>query len=147
MKNAVTGGAAKVYLECEELSLTEPFKVTIKAQTDDAPVKISRVCLRIVGCEEVQVPDVDVIYDEEGNGQRRTETVRASHETVDFEITVAHQQELEANQFYEWETEVELPEDALAIYKGRFCQHTYRAFAGLDCFGNDPDTGWVELRD
>lgn len=147
MKNAVTGGAAKVYLDCEALSFTEPFKVTVRAQTDDAPVKIDRVYLYIKGYEEVEIPDVDVIYEEDGEANRRVEIVRASNQTIDLDITVADGQELDANESYEWEVEVELPEDAQPVYRGRYCQHTYRAFAGLDCFGNDPDSGWIDLHE
>lgn len=147
MKNAVTGGAAKVYLDCDKISYDEPFKLVVRAQTADASVKVSRVYLKLEGKEEVSVPDVDVIYDDDGGSQRRTETVYASHRTVELELTVAEGQDLEANESYEWEIEVELPTHAPAIYEGRFCQHSYRAFAALDCFGNDPDSGWVELHD
>ncbi len=147
MKNVVTGGAAKVYLDSETISYSEPFKVTIRAETGDSPVKISRVYLYVKAREQVSVPDVDVMYDDNGNESRRMETVRASHETVNLDITVASGLELEANQTFEWEVEVELPSDAPTIYNGRFCEHTYRAFAGLDCFGNDPDSGWVDLHD
>jgi hypothetical protein len=87
------------------------------------------------------------MYDEDNNAHRRVETVRASYQTVNFEITIANAQELEANQSYEWEAEIELPSNAPAVYKGRYCLHTYRAFAGLDCFGNDPDSGWIDLHD
>jgi hypothetical protein len=145
MKNAVTGGAAKVYLDVEELSVDSPFKVSVRAQTGDAPVKISRVYVKILGYEEVNVPDVDVIYDEDGDERRRVENVRAECTTVDLEITIADAQELAANESFEWEVEVELPRHAQAIYRGEYCQHIYKAFAGLDCFGNDPDSGWIEL--
>ncbi|MEI8631791.1 hypothetical protein P4S72_06145 [Vibrio sp. PP-XX7] len=148
MKNAVTGGAAKVSFDCDTLSYTEPFKATVRAQIGDANVNASRVYILIEGYEKVQVPDVDVVYDvEDGTTERRVETVYASHKTVDLEVTIADAQELEANQSYEWEVELELPSDAPSIYEGRFCQHTYKAFAGLDCFGNDPDSGWIELHD
>jgi len=87
-----------------------------------------------------------VEYDEDDDTvSRRVETVRASHETLDIEIRVAGRQELEPNQSYEWEVEVELPENAQPIFYGNYCTHTYMAFAGLDCFGNDPDSGWLEL--
>jgi len=147
MKNAVTGGAAKVYLDCDRLSFTEPFTLTIRAQTGDASVNVSRVYVKVMGKERVSVPDIDVIYDDDGVGQRRSETVRASHRTVQLEVTVADGQTLEPNESYEWEVAVELPSHAPSIYKGRYCQHSYRAMAALDCFGNDPDSGWIELHE
>ncbi|VVS94033.1 hypothetical protein [Desulfoluna spongiiphila] len=145
VKNAVTGGAAKVHVECEGFSFTKPFTVTVVAQTMDAPVKISRTYLKVQGQEEVEVSDVDVVYDSDGDSRCRSETVRASHVTVDQEYTVVDAQELEANTTYRWEVEVELPEDAPLIYIGCHCKHTYCAYAGLDCRGNDPDSGWVDL--
>lgn len=145
VKNAITGGAAKVYVDCDNFSFDEPFTVTIRVQTDDAPVKMDRAYLYVRGEEQVEVPDTDVIFDEEGGSQRRVETVYASHETVKLDITAAEGQELEANQSYQWEVEVELPSNAPLIYRGRYCQHLYSIYAGLDCFGNDPDSGWIEL--
>lgn len=146
IKNAVTGGSAKVFLSSEYLTIGEPFEVTVRAEVADAPLKIDRVYLKIVGSEEIEVPDVDVIYDEEGDVEgRRVETVRAEVETVSLEIHVADGEELEANGSYEWKVEVQLPPNAQPIFRGKYCQHTYAAFAGLDAFGNDPDSGWVEL--
>ena len=58
MKNAITGGAAKVYLDAEPISFEEPFKVTIRAQTEDQEVKVDRVYLQIRGVERVEVEDV-----------------------------------------------------------------------------------------
>ena len=145
MKNTLTGGAAKVYIECDEISFTEPFKVTVRADIDSSNLIVDRIYLKIEGNEEIEVPDVDVAYDSNGEEHRRLEIVTSANTTVSFDITVAYKQELEANQSYEWEVEVELPEDAPRVYHGHFCQHTYSAFAGLECFGNDPDSGWLEL--
>ena len=145
VKNVITGGAAKVYVDCDNFSLNEPFRVTVRALIDDAPVKMSRAYLYIKGEEQIEVPDTDVVFDEEGGPQRRTETVYASHETLRLDITVADGEELQPHQAYKWEVEVELPSSAPQIYRGCYCQHVYSMYAGLDCFGNDPDSGWVEL--
>ena len=147
MKNVVTGGAAKVYIDSDPIQYDQPFNVTVRAETGDATVDVSRVYLKIQGEEEVEVPDVDVIYDSEGDADRRVENVGARHKTVQLELTVACGQELAANQSYEWQIQVELPSNAPNIYRGRYCQHIYSAYAGLGCFGNDPDSGWVELYD
>ncbi|WP_087026196.1 hypothetical protein [Thaumasiovibrio subtropicus] len=147
LTNAITGGAATVTLQCDRISFNEPFKVVVTAVTESTSVKLDRVYLYLQGYEEVEVPDVDIEYEDDGDVRRRTETVRASNETVDLDITVAEAQELEPHQTYEWEVEIELPSDAPKIYRGHYCQHTYRVLAGLDCFGNDPDSGWVELYD
>jgi len=147
MKNAVTGGAAKVYIESEDISYTDSFKITVQAKIGDANIKANSVYVTIQGNEEVEVPDVDVIYDDEGDRHRKREIVYASHRTLNLKFEIAEEQELEANQTYRWEVDIELPEDAPSIFKGRFSEHTYKAIAGIDCFGNDPDSGWIELED
>ncbi|AWB66655.1 hypothetical protein C2869_09515 [Saccharobesus litoralis] len=147
VKNVMTGGAAKVYFDSEPLRYNEPFTITVRAEIDDADIDCDRVYLKIKGAEEIEVQDVDVIYDRDGDVDRRVETIHAQHKTVEMELTVASGQKLEANQSYEWQIQVELPSNAPNIYRGRHCQHTYYAFAGLDCFGNDPDSGWLELYD
>jgi len=147
MKNAVTGGAAKVYIESEEVSYTDSFKITVQAKIGDTNIKASNVYVTIEGNEEIEVPDVDVIYDDEGDSYRKREIVYASHRTLDLKFEIAEEQVLEANQTYQWEVDIELPENAPSIFKGRYAEHTYRAMAGIDCFGNDPDSGWIELED
>jgi hypothetical protein len=145
LKNVITGGAAKVYLDCPHVSFEAPFLVHIRVQTLDSPVTVNRVYLYVQGIEKIEVPDEDISYDSDGRLDRKRETVRASHVTVNLDITVAPGQELAPNQSYEWTTTVTLPQQAPPIYHGRFCQHRYQAFAGLDCFGNDPDSGWLVL--
>lgn len=145
MKNSITGGAAKVYLDVAPAALGEPVEFMVRAEVQDADLKISRVYLEIEGREEVEVPDTDVVYEIDGVADRRTEIVRANYVTAQLEVTVSEGQELEANSSHEWTVSVELPVDALPSYRGHYCSHGYIARASLDCFGNDPDSGWVEV--
>ena len=145
IKNVLMGRAAKVYLDTPIVTFGEPFNVTIRAQVQDADIQVNRVYFEIQGREEVEVPDTDVVYEVDGDHQRRTELVRACCSTIEIEIAVAETQELEANQEYEWTATVELPRNAMPTFIGRFCRHYYVARASLDCFGNDPDSGWQDL--
>ena len=43
LKNAVTGGAAKVYVDVGVITRGEPFQLTVRAQAEDADVKYDRV--------------------------------------------------------------------------------------------------------
>ena len=86
----------------------------ILAQTEDQEVKVDRVYLQIRGVERVEVEDYD--YDD---GERSRETVRKSETTIEVEHTVSGPQELQPNQSYEWEIDVQLPSHALGIYKGK----------------------------
>lgn len=146
-KNALTGGAAKVEMTCEVFSLHEPFTISIQVTTGDAPVKINNVYLNVSGKEEILISDYDVEYDRDGEKHTTRETIHRSAETVSMKIKVDQEQELEANETYNWEVEVTLPEHALPVYYGEHCRHTYSAQAGLDCFGNDPDSGWLTLHE
>lgn len=145
IKNAITGGAAKVYLDAPEIDFGAPFELVVRVEVDDADVKVDRVYLELEGIEEVEIPDTDVIYDRDGVEERRREIVRASTTTTRLNLTLDEAQVLVANEKYDWTCTIELPESALAPYFGKHCQHFYRARASLDCFGNDPDSGWVAL--
>jgi hypothetical protein len=145
MKNALTGGAAKVYVDTETPVMGQPFKVTVRAQSQGAEVKFDRVYLNVRGQEEVSVPDVDVVYDEDGDANRKTETVHASCTTFEQEMTVTSGGSIDANGSEEWTIEVTIPENAQPQYQGRYTRHYYEVYAGLDCFGNDPDSGWVQI--
>lgn len=146
LKNTVTGGAAKVYLESEAVTFEEPFELKVTAQIDDADLKINRVYVEIQGIEEVEVPDTDVVYEyDDDDYEVRREIVYAQAETLTLELTLEHAQELKANELYEWTTNVELPNDAQGFYEGHYSRHYYIARASLDCFGNDPDSDWQPL--
>lgn len=143
--NAVTGGGVRVYVECDPLAIGRPMQVKIKVQTKDSSVDVSRVYLKIKGEEQVEVQDSDFYRIQNSGHVNYTETVRASYITIENDLTVADAQVLEPNSPYEWSCKIELPSDAPPVYRGRLCRHTYKIQAGLDCFGNDPDSGWIEL--
>ena len=145
MKNAITGGAAKVFVDADSPKIGEPFTVTVRAQSQGATVKYDKVYLYVRGYEEVEVPDTDVVYDSDGDSHRRTETVRATCVTFEHEMTVAPAGEIGADDTAEWTVEVNIPTSAPPPYRGRYTSHFYQVYAGLDCFGNDPDSGWIKL--
>jgi len=132
-------------VECDPLVFATPMSVKIKVQTKDSAVKIDRVYLKIKGEEKVEVQNTDLYRNQNSKHINYTETVRASYITVERDLTVADAQELEANSPYEWTCKIELPADAPPVYRGVICKHTYYLQAGLDCFGNDPDSGWIEF--
>ena len=145
MKNAITGGAAKVFVDAQSPKLGEPFMVTVRAQSQGASVKYDRVYLYVRGYEEVNVPDVDVVYDKDGDSHRRTENVSASCVTFEHDMTVAPGGTIEPDGSEEWTIEVNIPSSAPPPYQGKYTRHFYQVYAGLDCFGNDPDSGWIKL--
>ena len=144
-KNAITGGGADVSLEAQPARPGEAFEVVIRAQVGEDDIDIDRVYLRIRGTEVIEIPEAEVVYETGDDEERRTETVTAESHTLSHDVVVAGKQTLAANEEYEWKVEAELPADALPAYRGKHCTHGYEAIASLDCFGNDPDSGWIRL--
>ena len=145
-KNVITGGSAEVSIDVNEVSLGEPVKVTVRAKVGDLPIDIDQVYVLIRGVEEVTVPNMNEEF-EGGCDEvlKKYDDVSAAHQTFEIKTIVANAQKLAANQSYEWQAETMLPDDAQPSPPDQYRKHTYQAFAGLDCFGNDPDSGWVEL--
>jgi len=143
--NVVTGGSADVSIEFKEVSFGEAIILTVHA-TAKSDLKIDKVYLNIRGLEEVNVDDVDYV-DHDGDGDREhcRENVRKHHRTCEIEQVVCGAEQLEAGQSYQWDVEIQLPPHAQAPYHGHYCTHSYEVFAGLDAFGNDPDSGWVTI--
>ena len=146
VKNYVTGGAAKVTVEAVEPALGGPFRVKIHAAVEETEIPIKEVYLKIVSMETVVIKDVEIAQQVED----KMETVRQDIENTttahDQKIEVAGEQVLQANQEYDWETTVTLPENALPSFYGITAQHEWKILAGLSTSGNDPDSGWVEIK-
>ncbi|MBF0620476.1 MAG: hypothetical protein HQL54_00975 [Magnetococcales bacterium] len=142
VSNLVTGGGAKVTLEVIAPSVREPIQVTIRAEVGDSDLNVRRVYLMVRAEEDVEIPDVPMA-DEDGTIirqelERETETCRLSFD-------IAGEIELPAGSSHEWQAQIELPVNAQPTYKGRYAEHEWKFFAGLDTFGNDPDSGWMEI--
>lgn len=146
-KNYLTGGGAKVYVEVTDPSFEEPFNVHIRAVISDSDLKINRVYLKVRAVEDVTIPNVEVteieVDDQEVNSERRD--ISRSTETFQREFNVSGSETLSAGQEYEWDTEVELPDNASGSYYGYNAKHRWLFQAGLDAAGNDPDSGWIEV--
>jgi hypothetical protein len=142
MANAVTGGAAKVSVEVMDARLSAPFDVVVRAQSQGSDVKYDRVYVKVESIEKVEVPDTDVVYEEDGSSQRKREIVRASDTIFAQEFVASGSGVVKANETQEWKLQVTLPSNAMPGYKGKYAEHYYRILVGLDCTGNDPDSGW-----
>ncbi|MCX4025831.1 hypothetical protein H0A36_21760 [Endozoicomonas sp. SM1973] len=143
--NMVTGGAAEVSAEYEEPKISEPFNVIIRATTKSEQVKIDKVYLKIRGIEEVEVNVTYTETDHIGETRSVTDCEHRSHITYEDEYIVSEKQILAADTEHEWVQAVSFPEGCRPCYCGHNAIHRYEIFAGLDCFGNDPDSGWIQL--
>ena len=143
--NVVTGGSADVTMEFVEANFGENLvvKVTAIAKAD---CKLDKVYVKVRGIEELEVRDEDYVdVDDDGYRERITEFINRSTTTFEGEHTISGPQELEEGNTYEWEAEIPMPEGLQPEYHGHNCHHSYIAFAGLDMFGNDPDSGWLSI--
>ncbi|MFB9900958.1 hypothetical protein ACFFOV_11100 [Cerasicoccus arenae] len=144
MKDAVTGGAAKVYVQADAPSLSQPFTVTIRASSTGGDVKFSRVYLEVKGVELIDLRDSVSFHH---NGERHNESVHIKKSSTTFsqEYNVAPEGVISGGESEGWTFDVTLPAGAMPTFRGKFSRHYYSVRAGLDCFGNDPDSGWIEL--
>lgn len=145
-KNVLTGGGAEVSLQADLSEAGNGYAFEVSVTVGDADLKADQVYIIVKGEEDIEVPEADMVYTYDGDVEFHPDLVRAHHTTfenrVEFEL---EEGKLEANQTYNWTFEVALDEQTPAPYYGRFCQHTHSAMAGVSCFGNDPDSGWVQL--
>jgi hypothetical protein len=135
-KNAVTGGAANVTLEIGQAARGEVATMKITA-TAKANLNAKKVYIIVRAVEEAVVEDYDT-----GRGR---ETVRGEHVSHEMTVDVAGQTEMTEGQTQSWDAQVQLPAGAGSSYHGRIIRHVWKAQAGLDTVGNDPDSGWIEF--
>lgn len=137
---AITGSAASVSLSPDPLVRGAPMSIGVTAVIGGADVMSSGVYLKVEGLEEVNIPSSAVRTDGDAGGP-----VSAKANTFEMTRPVAEAQVLQAGQSYEWEIQIELPLEVPPLYVGPMARHRIRAKAGIDCRGNDPDSGWIDL--
>ena len=148
LKNLVTGGSAEVVLDVEPLMQGVPFNITVQVRVAAELLKIRGAYLKIQGVEDIEVPINTQEVKETG---KRTavgaikKTVKCHTVTSEQKIQIAKVMELEANEDYKWDAIAKLAPDNGPVYRGIHCNHHYRIKAYLDCYGNDPDSGWIDL--
>lgn len=142
----ITGGGAQVNLSVGDPGLDRPFPVTVHVTVGDAECRIKRVYINIIGEEIVRVHNVDVAR------RGANDTVEVFRETVtgtttgtDMNYDIAPAQTLAANSTHEFTAQLMLPNNALPTYHGLNAEYRWRALAGLEVSGNDPDSGWQDL--
>jgi len=146
LKNYVTGGGAKVTVEAVEPSRGGPFQVKIHAAVGETEVPIQEVYLKVVSLETVVIKDVEIARQVEDKMETVRQDIEKTTTAHDQKIEVEGPQVLQANQEYDWETTVTLPENALPSFYGITAKHEWKILAGLSTSGNDPDSGWVVIK-
>ena len=142
LKNAISGGGATVTVEIGNAAVGTEFPVTVRAQVGGSDIQISRVYVQLVGHEEVRL-----------RGVKRTERrgaelvdvdsdLERAETTFEANVTLSGAQTLAANSSHEWTGKLAIPAGLPPTFQGRNARHAWKVLAGLDCWGNDPDSGW-----
>ena len=139
--SAVTGGAAKVYIEVGQAQrgFSAPVKVRAVAEGD---LKVDSVYVLVRAMEHAEVMDTDM----KATGGIKRERVRGKHTSYEHRAQLAGATTLEAGREYTWEGQIEIPGHVAPSFKGSIIRHVWEVQAGLDAFGNDPDSGWQEVQ-
>ena len=140
LKNAVTGGGATIEVEISEVVVGEPFEVKVAVHAETA-LKFKRAYLYLQAFETAVVHKIPVA---DSNGVV-VRTVEGEFQTVNMDIDIAEGGELSAGDDVEWAVEVHLPEGSMPSFQGETVGNHWRLMAGLDAFGNDPDSGWLDV--
>lgn len=138
--NSVTGGGATVTVEIGTAVRGQPVPFRVRA-TAKADLKITSVYLLVRATEHATVRDTDA----RAGGGTKSELVRGREESYSSRVDVTGQTTLASGAEGAWEGTLTLPVSAQPTFRGRMIQHTWEVQAGLDTFGNDPDSGWVQI--
>ena len=135
----VTGGGATVELAVGEATIGQGCSVRIEA-TVTRDIEVSEVYVQIRAVEHAEVRDVD--YDH-GQGYQRIEYIQATHQTFQQRFKISGPGTLTEGESYIWEGEFVIPDSVNPTFAGHMISHDWQIMAGLDAYGNDPDSGWL----
>lgn len=138
--SALTGGGADVFVDVNNVERGAATPISIRGVAK-ADIKISSVYLLVRATEHATVQD----RDQNEDGETERETVTGRHLSYEARVEIGGAQELEQGQEYNWEGEIMLPSTSNPSIRGKMVRHTWEIQAGLDAFGNDPDSGWREI--
>ena len=144
IKNLVTGGSAEVRLEIGAVKNMKPFEIMMQVDVAREDIKIEGAYLLIQGIEDINMPHRN-LSNRDDKGAAKKDTARSHTVTSEQKIEISDDLELEANEKYTWTAIAELSPYNQPAYEGKYCKHYYRVKAYIDCYGNDPDSGWVNL--
>ena len=137
--NFITGGGATVTVTPVNFDNNgkEPITVKVNAVIKDKALSATKIYLDIRAEERVS-----------GNFNTNEGKKRVSESVTTYkaQVEVAPGQELEANGTYDWEATFSIPHEVSGTFHGQMAHHVIEVRAGLDVRGNDPDSGWVEIR-
>jgi hypothetical protein len=136
--NMVTGNAAKVTIEFTPAVAIPGDRVNVRitAVSTGQEVKSQGVFLDMRGNETISLP----------KGVARDEAFTHEKETIKNEHQIAPPFVLGANETKTFEGQVVLPPAIQPTYEGVFTKHLFEIRGRVEAKGNDPDSGWKQIR-
>jgi len=137
--NFVTGGGATVTItpEGSEFDKTSTIRVRVSALIKDAPLEATSVYLEIRSREYVSLRK---------NINGKSENINEDHISYSTKVQNVITGTLEGKQSYDWTLEFSLPSNAQPTFHGTMGHQVWEIKGAIDVKGNDPDSGWVEIR-
>jgi hypothetical protein len=135
LMNFITGGAAKVQVTIPTIGFPSmPIAIKIVVTAEDN-FECKNVFVDVGGTETLQF-----------RPQGAQEDATSSVSTFRQEFQVAPGFKLAKGESKELTAVITLPREAQPTYNGKHGKHAWAVQARLEAKGNDPDSGWKELR-
>ena len=138
---SVTGSAAKVDIAIGDATIGETCSVRIEA-TSRSDLDVAEVYVEIRSVEQAEVRDVDYHH---GNGSQRIEYIQAENQTFKQRFKISGPGSLSEGETRTWEGGFIIPDSVNPTFEGEMISHHWEVLAGLDVYGNDPDSGWLRF--
>jgi hypothetical protein len=152
LKANLTGSWADVTIVANDATRGETATVTVNVAVRDQEISVDSIVVTLRCNEEISIPNYRASVKMQTNGQagnstasgsinvNHTETIHEEEVTVDSNVNFA------ANEKRSFQAIFQLPAHLPATFEGRNAGYVWEAYAALEMKGNDPDTGWKEIR-
>lgn len=135
--NAVTGGAAKVYIEVLGQPVRgEEVNVRVTVSSTGSEIRSQGIFVDLTAKEEIYIPN----YKTAGEYSEGLHT-----STFDQAFQIAAPLTLMPNETRTFEGTIAVPSNAPPTYQGPYCKHNWRIRGRVEMFGNDPDSGYIDI--
>ncbi len=144
LKNFLTGGAAELQLEPMELKVGQPCTVRVKVKVKDSDVKSKELYMYLrseATCNEFKLELKDKNDDKKFDKLEITSS-RISSVWKQEKFSIDQSPLYRKSSEVMLEKSIALPKDISPTLADRI---TWKALAGIDASGNDPDSGWSDV--
>lgn len=144
MKDAITGGAAKVSIEYPSQTLTpgESLHVKVTVMSAGGEFKSKGVYVDLIG-EEVGSVFGSSRCSKCGQMDSSVR-IKVNKKTFDQSFPIGGALTLKTNETKVFESDIQIPSNAQPSYQGSI-RHDWKIRGRVEAFGNDPDSGYQTI--